>query len=41
MHTQFRLKSCEPEFLISMPERLLELIALKAIDISGVSMLVS
>uniref|UniRef100_A0A0D3HRF7 DEAD/DEAH-box helicase domain-containing protein n=1 Tax=Oryza barthii TaxID=65489 RepID=A0A0D3HRF7_9ORYZ len=34
------LKSCEPEFLISTPERLLELIALKAIDISGVSMLV-
>uniref|UniRef100_A0A0D9XWX0 DEAD/DEAH-box helicase domain-containing protein n=1 Tax=Leersia perrieri TaxID=77586 RepID=A0A0D9XWX0_9ORYZ len=34
------LKSCEPEFLISTPERLLELVALKAIDISGVSMLV-
>lgn len=35
-----RLKSCEPEFLISTPERLLELVSLKAIDISNVSMLV-
>ncbi|XP_047091392.1 probable ATP-dependent RNA helicase ddx5 [Lolium rigidum] len=34
------LKSCEPEFLISTPERLLELVSLKAIDISNVSMLV-
>ncbi|OIW07772.1 hypothetical protein TanjilG_03559 [Lupinus angustifolius] len=34
------LKSCEPEFLVSTPERLLELVSLKAIDISGVSMLV-
>lgn len=34
------LKSCEPEFLVSTPERLLELISMKAIDISGVSMLV-
>ncbi|CAK8571184.1 unnamed protein product [Lathyrus sativus] len=34
------LKSCEPEFLISTPERLLELVSLKAIDISDVSMLV-
>lgn len=34
------LKSCEPEFLISTPERLLELVSLKAIDISSVSMLV-
>lgn len=34
------LKNCEPEFLISTPERLLELISLKAIDISGVSLLV-
>ncbi|KAJ0044413.1 hypothetical protein Pint_05890 [Pistacia integerrima] len=33
------LKSCEPEFLVSTPERLLELVSLKAIDISGVSML--
>uniref|UniRef100_A0A0A9CLW2 Uncharacterized protein n=1 Tax=Arundo donax TaxID=35708 RepID=A0A0A9CLW2_ARUDO len=31
------LKSCEPEFLISSPERLLELVSLKAIDISNVS----
>ena len=36
-----RLKSCEPEFLISTPERLLELVSIKAIDISNVSMLVS
>ncbi|KAL5569534.1 hypothetical protein UlMin_026109 [Ulmus minor] len=34
------LKNCEPEFLIATPERLLELISLKAIDISGVSLLV-
>ncbi|KAG8089077.1 hypothetical protein GUJ93_ZPchr0011g27457 [Zizania palustris] len=34
------LKSCEPEFLISTPERLLELVSLKAIDVSGVSMVV-
>lgn len=34
------LKSCEPEFLISTPERLLELVSLMAIDISNVSMLV-
>ncbi|TKV99254.1 hypothetical protein SEVIR_8G027100v4 [Setaria viridis] len=34
------LKTCEPEFLIATPERLLELVSLKAIDISNVSMLV-
>lgn len=34
------LQSCEPEFLVSTPERLLELVSLKATDISGVSMLV-
>ncbi|KAL3033824.1 hypothetical protein AAZX31_02G157400 [Glycine max] len=34
------LKTCEPEFLVSTPERLLELVSTKAIDISGVSMLV-
>ncbi|KAI3470565.1 hypothetical protein Pfo_027228 [Paulownia fortunei] len=34
------LKSCEPEFLVSTPERLLELLSLKAVDISGVSLLV-
>ncbi|PUZ62946.1 hypothetical protein GQ55_3G027300 [Panicum hallii var. hallii] len=34
------LKTCEPEFLIATPERLLELVSLKAIDISGVSMMV-
>jgi superfamily II DNA/RNA helicase len=34
------LKTCEPEFLIATPESLLNLVSLKAIDISGVSMLV-
>lgn len=34
------LKSCEPEFLISTPERLLELVSMDAIDISGLSFLV-
>ncbi|CAK9313380.1 unnamed protein product [Citrullus colocynthis] len=34
------LKSCEPEFLVSTPERLLELVEMQAIDISGVSLLV-
>ncbi|XP_066359092.1 ATP-dependent RNA helicase DBP3-like isoform X1 [Miscanthus floridulus] len=34
------LKTCEPEFLIATPERLLELVSLKAIDISSVSILV-
>ncbi|CAO2140858.1 unnamed protein product [Urochloa humidicola] len=34
------LKTCEPEFLIATPERLLELVSLKAIDVSNVSMLV-
>ncbi|XP_021731468.1 uncharacterized protein LOC110698363 [Chenopodium quinoa] len=34
------LKSCEPEFLIATPERLWELVLLKAVDISGVSLLV-
>ncbi|KAF9597073.1 hypothetical protein IFM89_015264 [Coptis chinensis] len=34
------LKCCEPEFIISTPERLLELVSLKAIDISGLSFLV-
>ncbi|KAG2555818.1 DEAD-box ATP-dependent RNA helicase 40-like [Panicum virgatum] len=34
------LKSCEPEFLIATPERLLELVSSKVIDISSVSMLV-
>ncbi|KAK7243990.1 hypothetical protein RIF29_38805 [Crotalaria pallida] len=35
------LGSCEPEFLVSTPKRLLELVSLKAVDISGVSMLVA
>ncbi|GAU34336.1 hypothetical protein TSUD_20430 [Trifolium subterraneum] len=39
-HQIHGLKSCEPEFLIATPERLLELVSKKAIDISGVSMLV-
>ncbi|KAG9459093.1 hypothetical protein H6P81_003601 [Aristolochia fimbriata] len=34
------LKSCEPEFLVSTPERLMELISLKAVDISNISLLV-
>ncbi|CAN8247398.1 unnamed protein product [Cochlearia groenlandica] len=34
------LESCEPEFLISTPERLLEIVNLKGVDISGVSLLV-
>nr|VDD01518.1 unnamed protein product [Brassica oleracea] len=34
------LKSLEPEFLVSTPERLLEIVALKGVDISGVSLLV-
>ncbi|GAV58408.1 DEAD domain-containing protein [Cephalotus follicularis] len=34
------LKTCEPEFLVSTPERLLELVSLKAVDISGVSLMV-
>lgn len=34
------LKSCEPQFLVSTPERLLELLSLKAVDISGVSLLI-
>ncbi|XP_057979526.1 uncharacterized protein LOC131165603 isoform X4 [Malania oleifera] len=38
-HQIHGLKSCEPEFLVSTPERLLELIALNAVDISGVSAL--
>ncbi|KAK6933494.1 DEAD/DEAH box helicase domain [Dillenia turbinata] len=39
-HQVHGLKSCEPEFLVSTPERLLELVKLKATDISGVSLLV-
>jgi len=35
------MKTCEPEFLVSTPERLLELVSANAIDISGISMLVS
>ncbi|KAK3014654.1 hypothetical protein RJ639_009996 [Escallonia herrerae] len=34
------LRSCEPEFLVSTPERLLELVSVKAVDISRVSLLV-
>ncbi|GAA0164381.1 RNA helicase [Lithospermum erythrorhizon] len=39
-HQIHGLKSCEPEFVISTPERLLELVSLNAIDITGISMLV-
>ncbi|XP_057789398.1 uncharacterized protein LOC131006241 [Salvia miltiorrhiza] len=34
------LNNCEPEFLVSTPERLLEVLSLNAVDISGVSLLV-
>ncbi|ONK68552.1 uncharacterized protein A4U43_C05F13150 [Asparagus officinalis] len=34
------LKSCEPEFLVSTPDRLLELVQMKAIDVSSASLLV-
>ncbi|PKA47561.1 DEAD-box ATP-dependent RNA helicase 30 [Apostasia shenzhenica] len=39
-HQVHGLKSCEPEFLVSTPGRLLELVSLKAIDISGTCLLV-
>ncbi|KAJ3703740.1 hypothetical protein LUZ61_007445 [Rhynchospora tenuis] len=39
-HQLHGLKSCEPEFLVSTPGRLLELVSLKAVDISSVSFLV-
>ncbi|KAH0449552.1 hypothetical protein IEQ34_020244 [Dendrobium chrysotoxum] len=39
-HQVHGLKNCEPEFLVSTPERLLELVSLKAVDISGTSLLV-
>ncbi|KAH6838285.1 hypothetical protein C2S53_019139 [Perilla frutescens var. hirtella] len=34
------LKSSEPEFIVSTPERLLELLSLKAIDISNLSLMI-
>ncbi|KAL2554782.1 P-loop containing nucleoside triphosphate hydrolase superfamily protein [Forsythia ovata] len=39
-HQIQRLKSSEPEFLVSTPERLLELLSLKAVNTSEVSFLV-
>ncbi|OVA17871.1 DNA/RNA helicase [Macleaya cordata] len=39
-HQIHGLKTCEPEFIVSTPERFLELISLKAIDLSGLSLLV-
>ncbi|PIA54796.1 hypothetical protein AQUCO_00900992v1 [Aquilegia coerulea] len=39
-HQIHGLKSLEPEFLVSTPERLLELVSVKAIDISELSFLV-
>ncbi|PIN19355.1 RNA helicase [Handroanthus impetiginosus] len=39
-HQIQRLKSCEPEFIVSTPKRLLALLSLKAVDISEVSLLV-
>ncbi|KAF5770606.1 putative RNA helicase [Helianthus annuus] len=39
-HQVHGLKSCEPEFLICTPDRLLELVSMKAVDISGVCSLI-
>ncbi|XP_031117595.1 uncharacterized protein LOC116021125 [Ipomoea triloba] len=39
-HQIHGIRKCEPEFIISTPERLTELISLNAIDLSGVSLLV-
>ncbi|KAI3721825.1 hypothetical protein L2E82_32844 [Cichorium intybus] len=39
-HQIHGLKTCEPEFLVCTPDRLLELVSMKAIDISGVCSLI-
>lgn len=39
-HQIHGLKTCEPEFLVSTPDRLLELVSMGAIDISGVCSLI-
>ncbi|KAD2093505.1 hypothetical protein R6Q59_008751 [Mikania micrantha] len=39
-HQVHGLKTCEPEFLICTPDRLLELVSMKAVDISGVCSLI-
>ncbi|KAH9627048.1 hypothetical protein KSS87_023736 [Heliosperma pusillum] len=39
-HQVSGLKSCDPEFVVATPERLWELVTLKAIDISDVALLV-
>lgn len=39
-HQIHGLKTCEPEFLVSTPDRLLELVSLEAVDISGVCSLI-
>ncbi|XP_020527369.1 DEAD-box ATP-dependent RNA helicase 20 isoform X1 [Amborella trichopoda] len=39
-HQLHGLRSCKPEFLVATPERLLELVSLKALSLSDISMLV-
>ncbi|KAJ9540193.1 LOW QUALITY PROTEIN: hypothetical protein OSB04_026699, partial [Centaurea solstitialis] len=39
-HQIHGLKACEPEFLVCTPDRLLELVSMEAIDISGVCSLI-
>ncbi|KAL4576779.1 hypothetical protein LXL04_012878 [Taraxacum kok-saghyz] len=39
-HQILGLKTCEPEFLVCTPDRLLELVSMNAIDISGVCSLI-
>lgn len=39
-HQIHGLKTCEPEFLVCTPDRLLELVSMEAIDISGVCSLI-
>ncbi|KAK1421206.1 hypothetical protein QVD17_23376 [Tagetes erecta] len=39
-HQIHGLKTCEPEFLVCTPDRLLELVSMEAVDISGVCSLI-
>ncbi|CAA7397106.1 unnamed protein product [Spirodela intermedia] len=39
-HQVHGLRSCEPEFIVSTPDRLLSLVSMGALDVSGVSLLV-
>nr|XP_043631566.1 uncharacterized protein LOC122603019 [Erigeron canadensis]XP_043631567.1 uncharacterized protein LOC122603019 [Erigeron canadensis] len=39
-HQVLGLKTCEPEFIVCTPDRLLELVSMEAIDISGVRSLI-